>query len=106
MPAKLKKTTMVKRPSSLLNYTDVVCQDCNGEAAIDIDVVSVLVAYEVRCPMAQRAITLLLQLGQRPGYDAREDLLEVIDCVSRATKIEEFRNRGKLQEYPSEDKGK
>lgn len=51
---------------------------------VQVDVYSVLVAFNVTCPATQHAIKKLLCAGLRGKGDAVQDLKEARDAVSRA----------------------
>lgn len=52
-----------------------------------VDVYSVLVAFGVTCPACQHAIKKLLCAGLRGKGDARQDLTEARDAITRAIEL-------------------
>ena len=52
-----------------------------------IDVYSVLLAFDVRCPATQHAIKKLLMAGQRGHKDAKTDLEEAKHAIDRAIEL-------------------
>lgn len=64
------------------------------EYCIDIDVYSVLEAFDVRCPARQHAIKKLLCAGIRGKGDTLQDLQEAAQAVDRAVEMERGRRDG------------
>ncbi len=59
---------------------------------IEVDVYSVLVAFNVICPATQHAIKKLLCCGVRGKGSATQDLTEARDAISRAIEIQQKEN--------------
>jgi hypothetical protein len=65
-------------------------KDCTtGTAYVEVDVYSVLEAFNITCPGRQHAIKKLLCAGLRSKGSAANDLKEAIDAIRRAIIIEE-----------------
>ena len=62
-------------------------------AAGQVDVYDVLVAFDVTCPARQHAIKKLLCAGLRGKGDAMQDLAEASMAVDRAMQIEDRKNQ-------------
>ena len=62
-------------------------------AAGQIDVYDVLVAFDVTCPARQHAIKKLLCAGLRGKGNAMQDLAEASMAVDRAMEIEDRKNQ-------------
>jgi hypothetical protein len=61
-------------------------------AAGQVDVYDVLVAFEVTCPARQHAIKKLLCAGLRGKGDTMQDLAEASMAVDRAMEIEDSKD--------------
>lgn len=68
--------------------------------SVQVDVYSVLEAFDVRCPARQHAIKKLLCAGIRGKGDAVQDLTETRDAIDRAIAMEYQRVMRLLEETP------
>lgn len=62
-------------------------------AAGQVDVYDVLVAFEVTCPARQHAIKKLLCAGLRGKGDTKQDLIEASDAVERAIQLTKVKRK-------------
>lgn len=58
-----------------------------GRPSTDVDVYSVLTAFNVTCPGIAHAVKKLLCAGVRGKADIRTDLTEAIDAIRRAIEL-------------------
>lgn len=59
----------------------------DSDQTINVDVYSVLKAFNVTCPATAHAIKKLLCCGQRGKGDKRADLIGVLAAVNRAVEL-------------------
>lgn len=67
-------------------------------ASIEVDVYSVINAFDVKCPARQHAIKKLLCAGLRGKGDCLQDLAESREAIDRAIQMEEVRIQESLEE--------
>lgn len=63
-------------------------------SSIRVDVYSVLVAFDVKCPATQHAIKKLLCAGHRGKCSRVQDLEESLDAIKRAIEIQKCKLSG------------
>lgn len=77
----------------------------HGQTLEDVDIYSLLDAWQVKCPAVQHALKKLIMPGQRKKGDALQDLTEAADAVARAITLERARQERHRKETSGQVKG-